>query len=517
MKFGDKLILLRKKNNLSQEDLAEKLGVSRQSVSKWESNNSYPETDKIVQICNLFDCSMDALINDNIINIEDIERKDKNNLNIVIDSFLDFITKTINMFSDMKFSSGLKCIVEMFILIFILFILGCIVVGATTGLIENIFYFVPGFNNLLHYTIQSIITILWIIVSIIILVHTFKIRYLNYYEKIVDDDKENEKSDKKIKFEKKEKVIIRDEKHRPFAFLSVLSNIIIFFIKFFLVFVVFGLILSLVFLVMSFIISLFLTPVSLIFFGSDLALIASILINLVFLIFIINFIFNKNSKYKELLIIFLISLIVLGVGIGISTISFKNIDFKEYNLSNNITELEKVSYEDNLVIISEGLNDIEYEVDNTESDIKVEINYNNKLNNYRIKLDNYYGLNTYEIHMDDKTISPKDIYNLIIKDLKNNELKADYSKFKVKVIASNDKINKLIDNTSKVYVFEKQEKENGYILKNIVHKINREDYCPGKNYYNAITGELKTSNNCKCEVSNDEEFINLTCDTVYGE
>ena len=53
MKFGDKLIQLRKKKNLSQEELAEKLGVSRQSVSKWESNNTYPETDKIVQICNI--------------------------------------------------------------------------------------------------------------------------------------------------------------------------------------------------------------------------------------------------------------------------------------------------------------------------------------------------------------------------------------------------------------------------------------------------------------------------------
>ena len=66
MKFGDKLIALRKKKGLSQEELAEKLSVSRQSVSKWESNNTYPETDKIVQICNIFECTMDDLINDNI-------------------------------------------------------------------------------------------------------------------------------------------------------------------------------------------------------------------------------------------------------------------------------------------------------------------------------------------------------------------------------------------------------------------------------------------------------------------
>ena len=70
MKFGDKLIKLRKKHGLSQEDLANKLNVSRQSVSKWESNNTYPETDKIVQICNIFNCSMDDLINDNVTEIE---------------------------------------------------------------------------------------------------------------------------------------------------------------------------------------------------------------------------------------------------------------------------------------------------------------------------------------------------------------------------------------------------------------------------------------------------------------
>ena len=107
MKFGDKLILLRKKKGLSQEELAEKLGVSRQSVSKWESNNTYPETDKIVQICNIFECSMDDLINDKVTDVEETLRKNKNNLNYVFDSLLEFITKTVSMFSKMTFASGL--------------------------------------------------------------------------------------------------------------------------------------------------------------------------------------------------------------------------------------------------------------------------------------------------------------------------------------------------------------------------------------------------------------------------
>ena len=117
MKFGDKLIELRKKNGYSQEELAEKLGVSRQSVSKWESNNTYPETDKIIQIANLFDCSMDDLINDKITDVESTQRKNRNNMKKIWNSFLEFITNTIDMFSKMKFIEGFKCII---VILFIL-------------------------------------------------------------------------------------------------------------------------------------------------------------------------------------------------------------------------------------------------------------------------------------------------------------------------------------------------------------------------------------------------------------
>ena len=54
MTLGDKLSKLRKENNCTQEQLADVLGVSRQSVSKWESNITYPETDKLVRISKSF-------------------------------------------------------------------------------------------------------------------------------------------------------------------------------------------------------------------------------------------------------------------------------------------------------------------------------------------------------------------------------------------------------------------------------------------------------------------------------
>lgn len=64
MTFSDKLIALRKKAGWSQEELAERLNVSRQSVSKWESAQSMPDIDKILQLSSLFSVTTDCLLRD---------------------------------------------------------------------------------------------------------------------------------------------------------------------------------------------------------------------------------------------------------------------------------------------------------------------------------------------------------------------------------------------------------------------------------------------------------------------
>lgn len=66
MTLGEKLSKLRKEYNYTQEQLAGILGVSRQSISKWESDIAYPETDKLIKLGKLFECSMDYLLNENI-------------------------------------------------------------------------------------------------------------------------------------------------------------------------------------------------------------------------------------------------------------------------------------------------------------------------------------------------------------------------------------------------------------------------------------------------------------------
>ena len=68
MTLGEKIARERKKLNYTQEQLADILEVSRQSISKWESDITFPETDKIIQLSQIFDCSIDYLLKDEITN-----------------------------------------------------------------------------------------------------------------------------------------------------------------------------------------------------------------------------------------------------------------------------------------------------------------------------------------------------------------------------------------------------------------------------------------------------------------
>ena len=62
MSFRDNLQHLRAERNMTQEQLAMLLGVSRQSVTKWEAEKSQPEMDKLLKMCEIFDCTLDELV-----------------------------------------------------------------------------------------------------------------------------------------------------------------------------------------------------------------------------------------------------------------------------------------------------------------------------------------------------------------------------------------------------------------------------------------------------------------------
>jgi len=64
MNLGEKIYKLRKEKGLSQEALAELVGTTRQAISKWENNQGYPETEKLLMLSNVFEVSIDFLLKD---------------------------------------------------------------------------------------------------------------------------------------------------------------------------------------------------------------------------------------------------------------------------------------------------------------------------------------------------------------------------------------------------------------------------------------------------------------------
>lgn len=66
MRFSEKLILLRKRKGMTQQEFAVAVGVSRQSVYKWESGQSYPEAEKLMEIRRLYGVSIDHLLDESI-------------------------------------------------------------------------------------------------------------------------------------------------------------------------------------------------------------------------------------------------------------------------------------------------------------------------------------------------------------------------------------------------------------------------------------------------------------------
>lgn len=518
MKFGDKLIALRKKNGLSQEELAEKLNVSRQSVSKWESNNTYPETEKIVLICNLFNCSMDELINDKITDIEQFERKEKNNFNVIFDSLLEFIAKTVDMFAGMTFGSGFKCVIELFIIALFLAFTGVIGVSILSGLVTNLFSFIQGNGRYVIVNfIDGVVSIVWFILAVIILVHIFKVRYLDYYEKAlgennkINDKKNDEKiskekndSQNKIKREARPNIIIRDSDSQPFAFLSVLSKIVIYFIKFCAVFADLWAAVVLFGLIVCFVIIVPFCFHSLLFTGVNIAILAGIVITTLLTIALFKFIIGKKINVKLYSWICLGSIIVAGIGSGLGVLGLKDVEVKDMT-----TDVELVTFEDKLLYsndlyIEHNGYDVEYLIDNTlpSGEIKINAGYDSRLYNVYREWTHEDEMKGYFVTTS-SNLNFKKVYNLLIKDLKNNIIR-DYGGSEIdnlKVIANEETINKLMENTSKIYLFDKEKIDGGYRTSNYDYKVEiNYNSCYGDATYNAIDDTLDIeSKSCNCE------------------
>ena len=393
--FSENLKKIRKEHNLSQEQLADELGVSRQAISKWESAVAYPEMDKIIALCDKFNLNIDDLLHKDIKEVKG-EEESKKKLNNSFDDFLRFITNTINLFSNMNFKSKVKCIFEQLIIALILFISSMIIYEV----LENLFgHFVGFLPDKVYYFVtnllDSILIVGLLIIAIIIITHIFKTRYLDYYEKIktesndmgaetdnksidVKENKDEEIVEKKNKilFKRNEnKIIIRDPKHSEYKFMNTLFKIIIGVVKFFSL--CFGLFVAfvLICLFISFIASFLLYKTGFFFVGLLLSILSSSVITIIILLLILNFVFNRKNDKKKMIWSFISSLIIFGIGCGMIFVGTISFDVIENDKSFLKTVTKEYDMKNDLVIYPYRDSEIEYvKADNNNLKIEYTIN-----------------------------------------------------------------------------------------------------------------------------------------------
>lgn len=523
MKFGEKLQNLRKASSLSQEQLADKLNVSRQAVSKWESNASYPEMDKLIAMCKLFKCSMDDLVNDEVKDKEIITKKETSSINNYVIDFINFFIESFNMIFSMKFTSLLKMVVELFIIGAILFF------GVAIGislLIQGIYE--PLIYRFGYLTIIEIIFITIIIFLtlffIIIYIQIYKNRYLNYYLKekyknnqindlnIKEPTEENKKfelKEEKFEFKNREpKFIIKN--NNSSSFMGTLLQILTIFSKaFIVVFIAPFVILAFIFAVIGLVISIYLILSNFLFFGITILFIGVIAILELILEFIYKFLINKRINTKRFGITFLISFIIIGLGFGLSIIKFN--DFEVKNASRVDKYSKTFTYSDNLNISINNKNTILFTIDNNIKDVKIDIEYNK--NRYEVNtLENDYK-NFHFIDIDFKYLNNDNdniIYylNTFIDNLKDNIIQVDndYYETTLTITSNEEQIINIIKNLSKTNRIEVYERNKGYMV-SVADRITNDDVCTlnKKGYYECIL--VVTDNFCEYSVDSYNRII----------
>lgn len=491
MKLSNNLKNIRKENNLSQEQLAEKLGVSRQAVSKWESGQSYPEMDKVLLICKLFNYNIDELMNENVKEVNETKQS-KVNINKYVEDFFNFITKTVNMLSAMTFKQKIKCLTEQIMVGLFLAIIFAIIGGIGVSILELMFKGLKIYLVIIN-VCEAIYITLVLIVGVTILLHIFKIRYLDYYQIVREEDinnnkiqnnqkdmsLENEKEgddtninndiqkDDNILFsKKKEKILIRDPKHSISKFLIGIIKLVLLCIKFIVAFISIYFIVTFVSLVALLVLSFLFVGAGLVFLGSLFGIISAIIINFIILKLCYNFIVSKKSKKGKLAILFLVSLVLAGVGIGMISIGMTRFNYIENPEENNeIEEVYNVEMKNDLSI-GHPYN-IEY-IETESNEIKIVVKHskyysaeiiNNRamsvdeaLENYNTQtgmiIDQILG-NSIEIHVLPDNTQTGDMIRKTIKDINNKEIK-DYSNYKVYVYTSKENIKKLTRNQNNI-------------------------------------------------------------------
>ena len=463
MKFCDKLQKIRKENNITQEQLADKLNVSRQAVSKWESGTAYPDTEKLIQISKIFNVSLDELINDDK-NNKEIKMEKKFNFMETFNMILGFFGNILSMFSAMKFSEKIKFLIEMGLLLLIVIGSSIITNNIICEIVRRLFIFMP--DNMLRgilYLVDTLLYIVWIILGVIIFVRVIKTRYLDYYVIIKDDNvKERviEEPIKELKEKKDYKVVIRDPEHSSYNLIKKIGKIFMFMLKCMAVFIAIPIVMSFIFFTMLLVISLMYLFSGLFFNGITIALLGIILFIFLVIYFIYNLVFNRKNSYAKMFMIFIMSITLVGTGIGLSFATLATFTTYENNEIERVSKTYSIEMKDNLIIkdIMNIPND-KIVIDNSLSDIKIDIATcgDSEVYTYTYSTNRYYddneeyNYNVYEIastYVDYDEI--KRLKN-VIEDLKKKRINTNsfYNSCNYeieKVYISEDNLTKIRDN-----------------------------------------------------------------------
>ncbi len=453
MKFSEKLQKLRKDNNYNQEQLAEMLDVSRQSVSKWESGQTYPEMDKLLTMCKIFNVTLDDLTNDDI-DFKDVKIKNTNMLTNLIDDIMELISKSTNMFKSMNKKEKEKCIGSLLILIIIL-LLFRIPFSYIIYLVNNLFIYAPrGFYYISFFT-RLIINIVYTILFVFIFLYVYKSYFLDKYNLTNKSDNLNTLDNKidniiEDKKEIKENIIIKEKRN---TLLIILGKIVSFCTKgtLLLLSIPFIIALTILFLIITTIIILFI-KYKITYIGIIICSIAGINLTILILKMIFAFIFSKRLSFKVLFTMFITSLALAGIGTGITLMEVTNTEFiyelpkdNQYKLNSFI---EEYKFEDNMVIEHE---DVNYIIDNNIGDnIKFELSYydyfvETKINKNKGTID---GKEYTYLIFDYYSKYRSSLFKILFKNLKNKNIYnyGEYYEVLINVYVSEENYNKLMEN-----------------------------------------------------------------------
>lgn len=449
MNLANNLRKIRKENNLSQEQLAEKLGVSRQSVSKWESEQAYPEMEKMIQICDLFDITMDELLNQNVSAVNEA-KEEKTNLAKHIESFLNYVNKTIDLFSSMTHLQRFKCLIEQIIYVLIL----TAVFGIVGALCRNILSSFIGYGEIMSF-LKNVYIAICVLAGATLMFQIFKIRYLNYCEivenpesgksenlEIETTDEESKRIGKRI-FQR-EKIIIRDPNHSEYKFISGLVKILFCIFKAIIGVVGVCVCLCLIAEFATLAISFKISRSGFLFTGALITILGIISITVILLLCVYSIIFSHKFRKSILAIIFACSLAVTGAGVGVGilgTMDLKKVtsDTTQYVATDTLV----VDSAENFFVF-ELPHEYSNYIQTDSKDIKIVATYPKYNDSFIIeKTECGYGYTTVsQLYSNDMNAvtAIKNIVNLL------NDGYAPTDFYEIKVYASKENIAKMIKN-----------------------------------------------------------------------